>query len=96
MEQLSSSRRKHLKALAHHLDPVVMVGAKGLTEAVIAEADRALASHELIKMKVAAEDREPIAQAVCEALGCALVQHIGKVLVLYRAADPPRIELPTD
>lgn len=96
MEPLNSSQRKHLKALAHHLDPVVMVGAKGLTEAVLREADGALRAHELIKMKVAAEDREPVARAVCEALGCALVQHIGKVLVLYRPAEPPRIELPGD
>ena len=76
-----------LKARAHHLNPVVMVGQKGLTESVIAETDTALRAHELIKIRVLGDDRaerEEIGNALCAATDAQLVQHIGKLLVLYR------------
>ena len=56
--QLSNKQKKHLKALAHHLDPVVLLGANGLTEGVVAEIDLALEHHELIKVKIPGDDRE--------------------------------------
>ena len=76
-----------LKARAHHLNPVVMIGQHGLTDAVIKETDAALAAHELIKVRVAGDDRAErvaAAEALCEATGAFLVQHIGKLLVLWR------------
>ncbi|ASP17118.1 RNA-binding protein, YhbY family [Neisseria sp. oral taxon 020 str. F0370] len=76
-----------LKARAHHLHPVVMIGQHGLTEAVIKETDAALAAHELIKVRVAGDDRAErvaVAEALCGATGAFLVQHIGKLLVLWR------------
>ncbi len=76
-----------LKARAHHLNPVVMIGQKGLTDAVIRETDTALRAHELIKVRVLGDDREEriaVAGPLCEAVGAQLVAHIGKLLVLYR------------
>ena len=87
---LSAIERKALKAAAHHLNPVVMIGQEGLTEAVIRETDRSLRAHELIKVRVAGDDRETrqaILEALCEALNCAPVQSIGKLLVLFRPKD---------
>ena len=79
--------RKALKARAHALDPVVHIGDKGLTGAVLAEIDRALASHELIKVRAGGMDRDAREAAladICARLGAQAVQHIGKVFVLYR------------
>ena len=76
-----------LKAQAHHLSPVVMIGQHGLTESVIKETDSALSAHELIKVRVLGDDRAErvaMAEALCEAVGAQLVQHIGKLLVLWR------------
>lgn len=79
--------KKLLKARAHKLDPLVAVGAKGLTDAVIAEIDFALKSHELIKVRAATMDRHERAEAfsaICERTGAEPVQHVGKVFVIYR------------
>ena len=84
---LTAPERKALKAKAHKLDPVVHIGAKGLTDEVIAEIDRALEAHELIKVRAAALDRkgrEQIFEAISQRTQAEAVQHIGKVLVLYR------------
>ncbi len=84
---LSPGERKALKARAHHLDPVVLIGDAGLTPGVMREVDLALRSHELIKVRVAGDDREARLAAsdqICEQLGAAPVQQIGKLLVLYR------------
>ncbi len=84
---LTPARRKALRADAHHLDPVVMIGASGLTDAVTKEADAALNAHGLIKIRVFGDDRverDRIAHALCDALGAGLVQQIGKLLVLFR------------
>ena len=84
---LTRDERLALRARAHHLNPVVMLGAAGLTEAVFKETDRALAGHELIKVRVPGDDREE-REAICaqlaDRLGAARVQVIGKVLVLFR------------
>ena len=79
--------RKALKARAHALDPIIHLGGKGLTEAVIAEIGRALDAHELIKVRAATlerDAREAALAKICARLDAQPVQHIGKVLVLYR------------
>jgi RNA-binding protein len=84
---LKPAERKALKAKAHKLDPVVHVGAKGLTDEVIAEIDRALQAHELIKVRAATLDRNAREQAfglIAQRTRAQAVQHIGKVFVLFR------------
>ena len=84
---LTRDERLRLRARAHHLNPVVLLGTAGLTEAVVKEADRALAAHELIKVRIPGDDRDE-REATCvqlaDRLGAARVQAIGKLLVLYR------------
>ena len=87
MRKPSPLRRRELKARAHALDPVVRVGGAGLSPAVLAEIDRALKSHELIKVRVNGSDRsgrETILAEICRQTGAQPVQHIGKILVLFR------------
>jgi RNA-binding protein len=89
---LSSADRKELKARAHSLEPVVIVGGKGLTDEVVAEIDRALKAHELIKVRVPSlerADREKVFSAMCERTGASAVQQVGKVFVLFRKRDEP-------
>ena len=84
---LTPSERKSLKAKAHKLEPVVHIGAKGLTEEVIAEIDRALRAHELIKVRAGTLDRHARDDAfgsICERTGAQSVQQVGKVCVLFR------------
>jgi len=92
MDALSPIERKKLKARAHALDPIIHLGGKGLTEAVIAEIGRALAAHELIKVRAAVLERGAREQAlaeICARLHAQPVQHIGKVLVVYRKKPEP-------
>ncbi len=87
MEPLTATQRRALRAKAHHLDPVVIIGQHGLTPAVAAEIDLALAKHELIKVRVfsdAREEREAMLATICTDMDCAAVQHLGKVLVIWR------------
>lgn len=94
---LNNRQKQHLKSLAHPLKPVVMLGNSGLTEGVLAEIELALEHHELIKVKIAAEERETktlIADAIVRETGANNVQQIGGVLVLYRPATQPTITLP--
>lgn len=87
---LSRDVRLTLRSQAHHLDPVVLLGAGGLTEAVMKEIDRELKAHELIKVRVPTDDREEreaIFAKVADELGAARVQMIGKLLILWRPAD---------
>jgi putative YhbY family RNA-binding protein len=87
-KQLTPADRQALKGRAHRLRPVVFVGADGLTPAVVAEVDGALKAHELIKIRVLGEDRdarERLLGEVCAATDATPVQHIGRILVLYRA-----------
>ena len=90
MEKQASLNKQEILALrarAHHLNPVVMVGQHGLTEAVIRETETALRAHELIKVRVLGDERDErllIGDELCAATGAQLVQHIGKLLVLYR------------
>lgn len=84
---LNPKSRQALKAKAHKLKPIVMIGDKGLTEAVNKEIDRALNDHELIKVKVSASDRDERAamtESICTTQSAELVQLIGGIAVLYR------------
>jgi len=83
---LTARERVHLKGRAHALEPRVTVGQAGLTDAVVAEVDRALTAHELIKVKILADRdaREEIAEAIREKTDAAIVQQVGKVVVLWR------------
>jgi len=86
MKRLSPAERQALKGRAHKLEPVVIVGGDGLTASVIAEIDRCLKSHELLKVRVNADrdDREAMLLEICAKTGAQPVQHIGKILVLFR------------
>lgn len=92
---LNPERRRELRAAAHHLNPVVAIAGNGLTPAVMAEIDRSLKAHELIKVKlhgIERDDRSMLLDEICAALGCAPVQQIGNILVLWRekpAEDKP-------
>ena len=84
---MDTSTKQTLKAQAHHLKPVVLLGAKGLTPAVVNETDIALLSHELIKVKInGAEkaDRQAMAAELCQQLQAELVQLIGNTAIIYR------------
>jgi RNA-binding protein len=88
---LTGKQRQHLRGLAHHLDPVVQMGHEGLSEAVVAQVNEALATHELIKVKLAKESevpRDEVATALAAAAQAEVVQIIGRVLVLFR--KPPK------
>ncbi|RDE52262.1 MAG: ribosome assembly RNA-binding protein YhbY [Candidatus Accumulibacter meliphilus] len=93
MLNLSSDERRVLRARAHSLQPVVSISQNGLSEAVVREVDVNLSSHELIKIRVYNDDRlarEQFLTTLCERLGAAPVQHIGKLLVIWRPrADGP-------
>lgn len=85
--QLTPAQRKEKRGEAHHLDPVVLIGADGLTAPVLKEADAALKAHGLIKVRMFSDDRsqrEAALAAMADQLNAAPVQHIGKLLVLWR------------
>lgn len=95
---LTATQRRYLKSLAHPLKPVVMVGSKGLTDAVIRELQVAFDTHELLKLRLSGVEREEkaaLAAQLAEATGGELVQSIGHVLTLYRQhPEKPQIALP--
>jgi RNA-binding protein len=89
--QLTPAQRKVHRAEAHHLAPVVMIGNDGLTPAIRKEADLALNAHGLIKIRVLGDDRtarEAMFQSLAKDLNAAPIQHIGKLLVLWRPQPP--------
>lgn len=98
--ELTGSDRRHLRRLAHNLDPVVQIGAGGVTSSVIAALDGALSDHELVKVRIARErdERGPIAGSIAEQTQSAVAGLVGHVAVLYRPARDPerrRIDLPS-
>ena len=87
MTELTPAQRRDLRARAHHLNPVVTIGDNGLAPTVVAEIERSLQAHELIKVKVQGaerEQRDALMQELCAALDAAPVQHIGNILVVWR------------
>jgi RNA-binding protein len=94
---LSEAHRRHLRKLAHHLKPVVIIGNAGLTENVLTEIDAALAHHELIKVKINAADkteRQSFIDKICENTAADWVLSIGHIAAFYRPAEKPKIILP--
>lgn len=94
---LTNKQKQHLKGLAHSLKPIVLLGNNGLTEGVIAEIEQALEHHELIKVKIATEDRDTkklIVDAIVRETNAVNVQVIGNTLILYRPSKERKIALP--
>jgi RNA-binding protein len=97
--QLTPAERKEKRGDAHHLDPVVMIGADGLTPAVLKEAEVAIRSHGLIKVRVFSDDRaarEAMLTEMADKLDAAPIQHIGKLLVLWRPMEEVEAERTPD
>ena len=92
MRTLASAQRRAFRAKAHSLHPVVAIGQHGLTPAVLHEIDVNLLAHELIKIRVLGDDRDPreaLLARICSDLDAAPVQHLGKILTIWRPAPPP-------
>ena len=97
MTTLNIQQRKYLKGLAHHLKPVVTIGANGLSAAVVEEIEQSITHHELMKIKLPAGDkteREALLNQACESVGAFPVTLIGRTGVMFRAAKKSRFELP--
>jgi RNA-binding protein len=94
---LTGNQKRYLRSLAHHRRPVVTIGAKGVTGEVLTEIDLALGHHELVKMKLPAADatcKKNIVDRVCEATRAQWVQTIGRIGIIYRPAEEPKITIP--
>lgn len=95
---LTSNQKRYLRGLAHPLKPVILVGAKGVTEALLAELDLALDHHELVKVRIAAEDRDARDAGIAillERSGAQLVQRVGNIACLFRRnPEAPQVPLP--
>ena len=92
---LTTRERAHLKARAHALDPLVQTGSSGVTDTLVAEVDRALTAHELVKVKVNAPDRDErvaLGDEICARTGAAAVHRVGKVLILWRPRPDQAVE----
>lgn len=93
---LTEKQKKHLRGLGHSLDPVLLTGGAGVTPGLLAELDSTLSHHELIKVKVRADDRatrDAMIDELCSASGAELVQRIGHVALLWRP-NPERRRIP--
>ena len=90
IKELTAAQRRTLRAKAHPLHPLVLIGDSGLTDAVLREIDVSLRSHELIKVRAQSErdEREAWLREICQRLSAQPVQHIGKTLVIYRERPP--------
>ncbi len=94
--ELSNARKKDLRTIGHHLKPIIMIAEKGVTEAIHNELERALEDHELIKIKININNpamRKTIAADICTAHKAGLVQSIGKMALICRAAKKPNAKL---
>ena len=95
---LNEKQKRYLKSLIHQRKPVVIIGSKGLTQAVLSEIDSVLDQHELIKIRVNAESREArrtMIENLCDAMNAEMVQQIGHVATVFRQNPKnPRIQVP--
>lgn len=95
---LTANQKKFLRGIAHGLNPVIIIGSQGVTDNLMAELDKSLTHHELLKVKMAAgerEDRKAIIDYVISHTKAKLVQNVGKMFVIYRArAKNPELVLP--
>ncbi len=92
---LTQEQKKQFKSIGHHLKPIVTIADNGLTEGVLAELDRALNDHELIKIQLRAErdDRKALIDQLCAQSSSLLIQSIGKVALIYRKNPQPNKNL---
>ncbi len=96
-EKLTNNQKKYLRGIAHGLNPMIMIGANGVTESLMAELESTLAHHEILKIKIASADRDErkeIIQHLVKESGALLVQTIGKICVIYRQNDETELPLP--
>ena len=90
---MNPTQRQDLKRKAHHLKPVILVGSKGLTDALAKETDIALETHELIKVKLSGlekEDKAPFVAELCRKVNAELVQLMGNIALIYRKSNNSR------
>ncbi len=96
-EKLTNNQKKYLRGIAHGLNPMIMIGANGVTESLMAELESTLAHHEILKIKIASADRDErkeIIEHLLKESGALLVQTIGKICVIYRQNDETEQPLP--
>jgi len=94
---ITNKQKKFLRASAHQLKPVVSAGNAGISEGVMREIENALSHHELIKIRISGAERDdlkPMAESICENMDASLIQIIGHIVVIYRPAKDPKIQLP--
>lgn len=94
---LTNTQKKFLKGIAHGLNPIIMIGANGVTESLMTELETSLAHHELLKIKMAVndrDDRKQILEHILQETGAELVQTIGKTLVIFRQNEDTELPLP--
>jgi RNA-binding protein len=95
---LTGKQRRHLRALGHHLDPVVQIGKQGLVEGIVAAVDAALSQHELVKVRIGTEcpdDRKDVAEQLAPAVKGQLAQVLGRTMLIYRRnPKETKIQLP--
>ncbi|MBN2866918.1 MAG: ribosome assembly RNA-binding protein YhbY [Thiotrichales bacterium] len=96
-EKLTINQKKYLRGIAHGLNPMIIIGANGVTESLMAELESTLSHHEILKIKMASaerEDRKAIVEHIVKETGALLVQTIGKVCVIYRQNEESELPLP--
>jgi RNA-binding protein len=96
-QKLTQKQKKFLTGVAHGLNPMIMIGANGVTESLMAELESTLEHHEILKIKMAGadrEDRKTIVDYILEQTGAQLVQSIGKTCVIYRKSQDSDFDLP--
>ncbi|WP_029407882.1 ribosome assembly RNA-binding protein YhbY [Thiomicrorhabdus sp. Milos-T2] len=96
-EKLTTNQKKYLRGIAHGLNPMIIIGANGVTESLMAELESTLEHHEILKIKMASadrEDRKKIVDYILEQTGALLVQTIGKICVIYRQSEETELPLP--
>ena len=96
-EKLTTNQKKYLRGIAHGLNPMIIIGANGVTESLMAELDSTLEHHEILKIKMASadrDDRKQIVDYILEQTGALLVQTIGKICVIYRQSEESELPLP--
>lgn len=96
-EKLTMNQKKYLRGIAHGLNPIIIIGANGITESLMAELDSTLSHHELLKIKIASaerDDRKEMIDYVVKETGSLLVQSVGKTFVIYRQNEETNLPLP--
>ncbi|WP_321324103.1 ribosome assembly RNA-binding protein YhbY [Thiomicrorhabdus sp.] len=96
-EKLTNNQKKYLRGIAHNINPMIIIGANGVTENLMKELESTLEHHEILKIKMASadrEDRKQIVDYILEQTGALLVQTIGKICVIYRQSEDTELPLP--